>query len=159
MAASAPNPSMGVFCGGNGRGLVTYDPVGNKLFQTDLAKLRTDFEYDGLYRVKKKGSPRDPTTSQPYRELFGYDKVGNRTSFTDANGKVTTFDYDGLNRITRTVRDPLGLNLEMAVVYADPEGSKVNKAEEHDVQKGLRTLFELRLPEPGDAADGEARRP
>ena len=147
-----------------------YDKVGNKLFETDPAGQKTDFEYDGLYNVRLKQLPEGPGGPLRYEERYRNDKVGNRLSFIDANNHETTFQYDGLNRLTRTVRDPGAgkLNLVSTVTYADPEdtGSKVNKAEEFDGQRALRTLYEYdplnretkrRVPlegEDGDEATG-----
>jgi RHS repeat-associated protein len=119
-------------------GAFGYDLVGNKTSETNLAGLTTRFVMDGLYRVKEKVLPEGPAPGESYRERFGYDKVGNRTSFTDANGHATSFEYDGLNRLIRTTN---ALDEVTTVTYQDPEGSKVNKSEEHDLVRGLRTSF------------------
>ncbi|MGH9336002.1 MAG: hypothetical protein ACRD21_19880, partial [Vicinamibacteria bacterium] len=70
-----------------------YDLVGNELFEIDLHGSRTDFEYDGLYRVTRRLLP----TS--HSESFTYDRVGNKITETDANGNRAEFVYDRLNRL------------------------------------------------------------
>ncbi len=115
-----------------------YDLVGNKASETNVAGLTTRFVYDGLYRVKEKILPEGPSPDVRYRETYRYDRVGNRLSVKDANGNETTFGYDGLNRLVRTTN---ALNQTTSVTYQDPEGSKVNKAEEHDQTRGLRTTY------------------
>jgi YD repeat-containing protein len=82
--------------------------------------------------------PEGRTPAGPLTERFSYDKVGNRTSVTDPNGHTTAFDYDGLNRLTRTTN---ALGQVTTVAYDDPEGSHVNKSEEQDQVRGLRTTF------------------
>jgi RHS repeat-associated protein len=110
-----------------------YDLVGNKLSDTDIAGLTTGYEYDGLYRVSKK------LLAEPgLSEQYGYDLVGNKTSSTDANNHTTLFSYDGLNRLVRT-QDAEG-HVSTAA-YDDPEGSHVNKSQDHDETRGLRTLY------------------
>ena len=75
-----------------------YDLVGNKTSETNLARLTTRFEYDGLYRVTAKVLPETMaaafTPAGPLTERYGYDKVGNRTSVTDPNGHATSTFYD-----------------------------------------------------------------
>jgi RHS repeat-associated protein len=119
-----------------------YDLVGNKTSETNLAGLTTRFEYDGLYRVKAKILPETMaagfTPAGPLTERYGYDKVGNRTSVTDPNGHVTSFLYDNLNRPIRTTN---ALGQVTLASYDDPEGSHVNKSEEQDLPRGLRTTF------------------
>jgi RHS repeat-associated protein len=119
-----------------------YDLVGNKTSETNLAGLTTRFELDGLYRVKAKvlpeTMPEGRAPAGPLTERFAYDKVGNRTSATDPNGHTTTSEYDGLDRLIRTTN---ALDQVTTVAYDDPEGSHVNKSEEHDKTRGLRTTF------------------
>lgn len=121
-----------------------YDLVGNKTRETDLNSLTTRFEYDGLYRVRKKTFPqlkRDGSGS--YEEEYHHDAVGNLRRFVDANGKITDTEYDGLDRVTSVTRDVGGLALTTTTAYDDPEptGSHVNKSEENDPTHGLRTTF------------------
>src|SRR6185436_8042482 len=116
----------------------TYDLVGNKDSETNVAGLVTRFGFDGLYRVVRKTLPEASSPGTPYFELYAYDRVGNRTSVTDANGHATLVAYDDLNRVVRTEN---ALGHVVTVTFADPEGSKVNKAEEHDTTRGLRTTF------------------
>jgi RHS repeat-associated protein len=120
-----------------------YDLVGNKTSETSLAGLVTRFELDGLYRVKAKVLPEvmpdgfEPPG--PLTERYAYDKVGNRTSFTDPNGRETNWAYDGLNRVTRATN---ALGQATTLVYKDPEPNAfVNKSEEFDWTRGLRTTF------------------
>ena len=104
----------------------------------------TEFRYDGLYHLERKILPLvNPQTTQSYEERYLHDKVGNLERATDANGRVTQTEYDGLNRVTKVTRDVgLGrLNLVTTATYDDPEGSHVNKSEERDTVKGLRTSF------------------
>ena len=120
-----------------------YDLVGNKTSEKDLAGLTTGFEHDGLYRVTAKVLPETMaagfTPAGPLTERYRYDKVGNRTSITDPNGRETTWAYDGLNRVTRTTN---ALGHTTTVAYNDPEpGAHVNKSEELDLTRGLRTTF------------------
>jgi len=130
-----------VFCRLGGE-LVTYDLVGNKTSETDVNGIVTEFRYDGLYHLEKKVLPvTNPQTSTNYEELYRHDKVGNLRRFTDANGKVTETEYDGLNRVKKVTRDVDGLGLVTTTTYDDPEGSHVNKSEERDVARGLRTTF------------------
>ena len=117
----------------------TYDLVGNRLSETNLARLTTGFEVDGLYRVRAKLLPeRDPATGKPYREEWTYDRVGNLRLLKDANGQATAFEYDGLNRRTKVTN---ALNQVTTTSYDDPERSHVNRSEEHDLTRGLRTTF------------------
>ena len=119
-----------------------YDLAGNKTSDTDVNGLVTGFEYDGLYQLEKKVLPVVNTaTSTNYEELYLHDKVGNLRRVTDPNGKVTETEYDNLNRVKKVTRDLGGLNLVTTASYDDPEGSHVNKSEEKDVAKGLRTTF------------------
>jgi len=118
-----------------------YDRVGNKTFETDPAGLRTDFQYDGLYRVKSKLLPEGPGGTVRYSEEYEYDRVGNRTLLRRRQRQVTTFEYDGLRRPKKTTRDPGGLNLVSVTEYNDPEGSHVNKSADHDLARGLRTVY------------------
>jgi RHS repeat-associated protein len=115
-----------------------YDHVGNKLWERDVAGLQTDFAYDGLYRVKRKELPEASPAGGRYAEGYVHDKVGNRRFVTDANNHTTELRYDGLNRITTAI-DALGQTTTIA--YDDPEGSHVQKSEEHDPTRGLRTTF------------------
>ena len=119
-----------------------YDLVGNKTSETNLAGLTTRFEHDGLYRVTAKVLPETMpagfTPAGPLTERYGYDRVGNRTSVTDPNGRVTSTLYDGLNRPIRTTN---ALGQVTQASYDDPEGSHVNKSEEQDLTRGLRTTF------------------
>jgi YD repeat-containing protein len=113
-----------------------YDSVDRKLFETDLAGLRSDLEYDGLYRVTKTLLPE----SCPYGRCFEerrYDLVGNRTFFRDHGGFAETSTYDGLNRVT-SFTDRAGRT--RTTEYDDPEGSHVNKSTERD-PFGLVTTF------------------
>jgi YD repeat-containing protein len=121
----------------------TYDAVGNKRTETDVAGLVTEYAYDGLYRVSRKTFPQERAGNGEgrYDERYGYDRVGNRTRFEDANGRVTVTEYDGLNRVVRVTRDVGGLALVATTTYQDPEGSRVNKSEEHDAATGVRTTF------------------
>ena len=117
-----------------------YDLVGNKTSETDIAQQTTSFELDGMYRVKKKTLP-EPSASGTgrYFEAYTYDKAGDRLSATDANGHQTTYVYnDGLNRQT-LVTNALGHTL--ATSYDDPEGSHVNKSQDLELPKGLRTKY------------------
>jgi RHS repeat-associated protein len=114
-----------------------YDRVGNKVSETDVAQRRTDFEYDGLYRLRRKLLPESSPSARYFEDLV-HDRVGNRVSSRDANGNLTTFIYDGLNRLLRTTN---ALGYVTTVTYADPEGGRVNKSEEHDVTRGLRTTW------------------
>jgi RHS repeat-associated protein len=119
-----------------------YDLAGNKTSETDVNGLVTEFRYDGLYQLERKILPVvNPQTSLNYEELYRYDKVGNLRRFTDPNGKATETEYDNLNRPTKVTRDVGGLGLVTTTTYDDPEGSHVNKSEEKDVAKGLRTSF------------------
>ena len=104
-----------------------------------MAGALTRFEYDGLYRVREKILPELDPQDLPYKEVSSFDKVGNRETFRDANGKTTLYQYDKLNRLVRT-QDAAG-NVT-TVTYQDLElGAKVNKAQEHDETRGLRTTF------------------
>jgi len=115
-----------------------YDLAGNKTSETDVAGLVTRFAFDGLYRVGEKVLPEESAPGHPYSEVYTYDRVGNRLTVADANGHVSHFAYDGLNRLVRTEN---ALGHVVTATYADPEGSKVNKSEEHDLVRGLRTTF------------------
>jgi RHS repeat-associated protein len=110
-----------------------YDLLGNKILETDVSGNQTRFDYDGLYQLERKDLP-----ESPYFERYVSDKVGNRLSFFDARGKETRYAYDGLNRLTRTTN---ALGHVTTVTYLDPEGSRVNKSEEHDQTRGLRTTY------------------
>jgi RHS repeat-associated protein len=116
-----------------------YDAVGNKKSETDVAGLETRFDYDGLYRVSRKRLPEaNPSTGDPYAESYANDRVGNRRSVTDANGHATSFEYDGLNRLTKTTN---ALGQVATIAYDDPDGSHVNKSEEHDLTRGSRITY------------------
>jgi len=103
-----------------------YDAVGNKLFEIDLYGSRTDFEYDGLYRVKTRHLPTQ------HRESFTYDNVGNKLTETDANGNPTAFGYDRLNRLTSR------LDADGNRIRFDYDASG-NRTLEEDVTRGLET--------------------
>ena len=125
--------------GGPGGGptgtITTYDRdlLGNVETETDFAGRTTRYEVDGLYRVARKHLP-----EAPYFEEYTYDLAGNKKVVKDANGHTTSWDYDGLSRVIET-RNALGHAVK--ATYNDPEGSHVNKSEEHDVVRGLRTTF------------------
>ena len=113
-----------------------YDSVDRKLFEVDLAGRRSDFEYDGLYRVKKKLLPETCPYGRCFEE-YAFDLVGNTTSFRDHGGFTATTTYDGLNRATsRTDRAGRTSTAE----FNDPEGSHVNKSAERD-PFGLVTTY------------------
>ena len=111
--------------------------MGNKLWETNLAGLKTDFGLDGLYRVKRKSFPA-LTDGRRYFEEYVTDAVGNRRSFRDANGRLTSYDYDALNRPSVTTN---ALGQVTLTRYDDPEGSHVHKSSEEDTTRGLRTTF------------------
>ncbi len=114
-----------------------YDKVGNKLWETNLAGLKTQYHHDGLYRVDKKTFP-VRAGEQELSERYVNDAVGNRRELWDANNKPTYYDYDGLNRLTYT-RNALGH--ETVIEYADDGGAAhVNKTLEWDKAHGLRTV-------------------
>lgn len=115
----------------------THDLVGNQRSVTDLYFQTTEYVYDDLYRVKTKILPEEGSSGR-YQESYTYDRVGNRLSLTDANGNTTEWAYDGVDRLILT-RNALGQ--EQTVAFEDPEGSRVNKREEHDAVRGLRTTF------------------
>ncbi len=120
----------------------TYDLAGNRRSETDVNGLVTELRQDGLYRLAKKILPVvKPSGGVNYEESYTNDRVGNRTRLVDANGKVSETEYDGLNRVTKVTRDVGGLSLVTTTGYSDPEGSHLNKSEERDVAKGLRTTF------------------
>ncbi len=138
-----------------------YDLVGNRTSETDVMGQTTGFVYDDLYRVETKILP-EVGPSGNYTETYTYDLVGNRETLTDANGHTTTWAYDGLDRVT-LVRNAEGHETE--IKYDDPElSAHVNKSEEHDLVRDLRTLFtydelnreirrEQRLQGPGGDGD------
>ncbi|MEO8359209.1 MAG: DUF6531 domain-containing protein, partial [Vicinamibacteria bacterium] len=115
-----------------------YDLAGNKTLERDHAGRVTRYEYDGLYRVRRKDLPQ-----LALFERTVYDKVGNRLSAFDANGHETRMTYDALNRPTSARRDPEGLNLTVITEYNEGVASAthVNKSAEEDVTRGLRTEF------------------
>ena len=113
-----------------------YDTVGRKLFETDLAGLRTDFEHDGLYRVTKALLPE----TCPYGRCFEdyrYDLAGNRTFLRDAGGFTETREYDGLDRVT-SFTDRAGRT--WVSDYHDEEGSFLNLSRTLD-PFGVETRF------------------
>ena len=126
-----------------------YDAVGNRTSERDVSGQTTRFEYDGLYRVARKVLPEGTPSAGPYTETYAFDRVGNRLSATDANGRTSSWQYDGLNRVVLS-RNALGQ--QTTTVYADPEGSHVNKSEERDLVRGLRSTFAF------DALNRETRR-
>ena len=75
-----------------------YDPI-RKLVDVDLFGSRTEYGYDGLYRVTKKLLPEKNEAGSRYFEDYEYDKVGNRTLVRDATGHVTKTHYDALDRV------------------------------------------------------------
>lgn len=80
----------------------TYDPVSNRLTETDPKGTTTTFAYDSFNRVE---NITDALTNQT---KYGYHSVGNRIKQTDANNEVTCFKYDALNRLTQTIRTVVG---------------------------------------------------
>ena len=106
-----------------------YDHVGNKLFETDLLGSRTEYEYDGLYRLTAR---KLPTDLQNHIERFTYDKLGNKLTETDANGNETSYQYDHLNRLTKRT-DAVENVTELGY---DEAG---NQTTAHDVTRGLTT--------------------
>jgi len=127
-----------------------YDLAGNKTFETNVAGLTTGFLYDGLYEVREKRlTETNPATNKPYTETYVHDRVGNQLATTDANGHTTTLLYDGRNRVLRTTN---AVGQSVTATYLDPEGSHVNKSEEHDETRGLRTSYLY------DALNRETRR-
>ncbi|MGH9463789.1 MAG: hypothetical protein ACRD1X_21510, partial [Vicinamibacteria bacterium] len=103
-----------------------YDDVGNKLFETDVHNHRTDFEYDGLYRVQMRALPTN------HAETFTYDLVGNKKTETDANGEVTQYEYDDLNRVI-SMTDAEGNQVRFD---HDPSGNQIL---EEALTRGLKT--------------------
>jgi RHS repeat-associated protein len=114
-----------------------YDNVGNKRSETGVAGLRTHFFYDGLYHLRRRVSP-EPGPNGNYTEVTVHDKTGRLRSITDFNGNTTSHVYDGLNRVLSTTNAEGHVT---AAAYDDPEGSHVNKSEEAELPRGLRTTF------------------
>jgi RHS repeat-associated protein len=69
-----------------------YDPVGNRLSETEPNGNTTTFVYDAIdRRITETNAAGDET-------LTGYDGVGNVVATTAPNGNVTATVYDALNR-------------------------------------------------------------
>lgn len=74
----------------------TYDPVGNRLTETDPVGNTTSYGYDAVNRlIAATNAAGDVTTTT-------YDGVGNRISITSPNGNITTNSYDTLDRVIKT---------------------------------------------------------
>ena len=121
-----------------------YDLVGNKTSETNLAGLTTRFEHDGLYRVTAKVLPETMaagfTPAGPLTERYRYDSVGqpdvaSPTRMAARRPGTTTDSTASRGRRTPSVSTT-------TVAYNDPEpGAHVNKSEELDLTRGLRTTF------------------
>lgn len=112
-----------------------YDPI-RRLADVDLFGSRTEYRYDGLYRVTRKLLPETNEAGSPYFEDYEYDKVGNRTLVRDATGHVTKAHYDALDRVdwVRNAKDQI-TNFD----YADDSrtGSLTEPASEVDPTRGV----------------------
>ena len=72
----------------------TYDPISQKIAETDLSGKTTSFEYS------KGGNITAVIDALDQRTEFKYDQRGNKTSQTDANGNTTSWTYDALSRVS-----------------------------------------------------------
>ncbi len=85
-----------------------FDTEHNELFMVDLNGDRTDYVYDGLYRVTQTLLPFENTFADVpigvarARTETGYDLVGNVVRQTDANGHAAISAYDDIYRLTST---------------------------------------------------------
>ena len=106
-----------------------YDLAGNKLFDIDLNGDRTDYVYDGAYRLV--------TTLLPFVNTFAdvaagvgrasvrtaYDLAGHTIRVTDANGNSAVYEHDAVYRVKRQI-DAAGNTVEY--VY-DASGNPVKE--------------------------------
>ena len=118
----------------------SYDAFGNPLVSivasgTSLAQ-RTDYEYDGLNRVKRELQPEviDALTGNLARPEMSwtYDELGNVNTETDARGRVTTHVYDGLNRLISTEQpdpDPTDYNPQVVYFSYDVFGNRISSTD------------------------------
>ncbi len=82
----------------NLRMVTTYDAIGRKTAETDLAGLTTTFEYDGV------GNLTAVIDALSQRTEYGYDEQSNKITQTDAELRTTTWGYDDAGRvISRTL--------------------------------------------------------
>lgn len=79
-----------------------YDAAGNKIWETDKEKhVKTNYEYDGFYRLKRVDSP------EGIRVEYTYNALDSILTQTIGGSQTTVYTYDGLNRLT-SKRDPSG---------------------------------------------------
>ena len=97
----------------------SYDPVGNRISETDANGNVTTYSYDPLNRLV------DITDALGNVSIYSYDPVGNRISETDANGNITTYSYDPLNRLV-DITDALGY---VSNYSYDPVGNRISETD------------------------------
>jgi len=78
-----------------------YGAAGNLAAKTDKEGRGTQYEYDGLNRLKKVIDPLNQVTE------YTYDDRDNLVALKDAKANTTTFQYDRNNRLVKETR-PLG---------------------------------------------------
>jgi len=126
VGSPAPSTTVGI---GNVIMTADYDVVNNKLFETDLNKDRTDFVYDGLFRIVRTDLPfvssftDTPHGSGRVHIDTRYDLVGNKVRETDGNGQPTAYFYDDIYRLEKKT-DAVGNSV--SYVY-DPSSNVVRE--------------------------------
>ena len=83
----------------------------------------TEYIYDTCCGMESGGRLIQVIDADRNTTNFEYDSYGNRTKVTDQSGRVIAYEYDGLNRMTKSIIDPLGLNLQTVTEYDQTPGA------------------------------------
>ncbi|MCP4199781.1 MAG: RHS repeat protein [Proteobacteria bacterium] len=82
----------------------SYDPVGNRISETDANGNATSYTYDPLYRLVQETDAENQITSYAYDALnqvwqLSYDAAHNRLDVIDPHGVVTYNEYDAVGNV------------------------------------------------------------
>ena len=113
-----------------------YDQNGNKIYDIDGNKIRTDYTYDELNRLETTTRAGKTTTNT-------YDKNGNLQTKTDWRNNTYTYQYDELNRLIEE-KDPYNKTVQKLEYYDNGAQSKsydaLNNLTQYSYDKNARLI-------------------
>ena len=112
-----------------------YDLVGNKILETNVCGQRDALRVRRALPARRKNLPQaGPTFGTEIRQ-----RQGGQPPLRQ--GRQRERDEVRVRRPEPPTKTTNALGQITTVTYLDPEGSKVNKSEEHDQTRGLRTTY------------------